>query len=62
LFRVLWDDEDQENEHPVKGLFANRVYLNTGFEYTEITVQLTGPTSRPVVNIQDKNGSLYEEQ
>ena len=58
----LWDDPNQANEPPMKGLLANSVHLNTGVEDTEITVQLTGPTSRPSVTIQDKNCSLYQEQ
>lgn len=60
--RELWDEEEQANEHAMKGLLANSVHLNTGVEDTEITVQLTGPTSRPTVTIQDQSCSLYQEQ
>jgi hypothetical protein len=58
----LWSDENQINEPPIAGLLANCVHLNTGVEDAEITVQLTGPKTRPVITIQDINCSLYNEQ
>ena len=58
----LWDIKDQTNEKPLEGLLANNVPLTTGSEDVEITVQLIGETSRPVVTIIDKKCSLYQEQ
>ena len=58
----LWSDEDQANEAPISGLLANAVHLNTGAKNAEIAIQLTGPTTRPIVKIKDENCSLYQEQ
>ena len=58
----LWDCEQQENEPPMRGLLANNVHLNTGSENAEVMVQLTGPTTRPVVSVRDESCSLYLEQ
>lgn len=58
----LWDDVEQSNEPPIPGLLANDVHLNTGVENSEIEVQLTGPTSRPIITVKDEGCSLYQEQ
>ena len=58
----MWDIKDQTNEKPLKGLLANDVPLTVGSEDAEISVQLIGSTSRPVITVTDKNCSLYQEQ
>lgn len=58
----LWDDENQSKEPPMCGLLANDVHLHTGTENTEIEVQLTGLTSRPIITVKDPESSLYQEQ
>ena len=58
----LWDDEKQSKEPPMDGLLANTVPLTEGSKNTKVLVQLTGPTSRPKVLIQDEECSLYKEQ
>lgn len=58
----LWDDEDQSEEPPIKGLLANSVHLNSRTKNAEVTVQLTGPTSRPTVSVQYTDCTLYKEQ
>lgn len=58
----LWSDEDQSNEPPIHGLLANDVHLNTNSENSEIEVQLTGASTRPIITIKDASCSLYNEQ
>jgi hypothetical protein len=54
--------EEQAQEPPMRGLLANNVHLNTAAENADVTVQLTGPTSRPVVAMKAEDCSLYQEQ
>ncbi|WCE28468.1 DUF2199 domain-containing protein [Vibrio sp. SCSIO 43137] len=58
----LWDDPAQSNEAPVRGLLANNIHLNSNSENSEIEIQLTGPTTRPMITIKDPECSLYKEQ
>jgi hypothetical protein len=58
----LWEVEDQTNENPIHGLLANDVPLTTGSKNAEVSVQLVGAQSRPVVTVVDHNCSLHQEQ
>jgi len=58
----LWDESDQSNEPRMGGLLANNIHLNTNSEDSEVEVQLTGATSRPLISIKDPKCSLYKEQ
>lgn len=58
----LWDDPEQADEPPMEGLLANTVPLTEGSSNAKVLVQLTGPTTRPNVIVQDKNCSIYKEQ
>ena len=58
----LWDDESQSDEPPIRGLLANSVPLTEGSANAQVMVELTGPTSRPNVIVEDQNCSLYQEQ
>lgn len=58
----LWDIEDQSNEKPIKGLLANDVPLTMGSKNAEVSIQLIGAKSRPVVTVVDQNCSLHREQ
>ena len=58
----LWDEKDQTNEEPIDGLLANEVPLTTGSINSEITIQLIGDKSRPVVTVTNQDCSLYQEQ
>jgi len=64
-FKKAWElqgGESQADELPLKGLLANKVHLNTLTENAEVTVQLMGATSRPVIRVVDSHCSLFEEQ
>lgn len=58
----LWDEDDQSQEPPMRGLLANSVHLNQNAEDAEIEVQLTGASSRPKIVIKDPECTLYAEQ
>ncbi len=58
----LWDEEDQSNQEPMKGLLVNKIPLTKGSFESDVLVQLTGTTSRPKVIVQDTNCSLFKEQ
>jgi hypothetical protein len=58
----LWDDPEQSREPPFRGGLANDVHLNTESINSEVKLQLTGPTSRPVAYLVDSKSTLYAEQ
>ncbi len=57
-----WDEEDLRKEKPIDGLLANQVPLNAPTLGSNVSVQLIGATTRPVVTVVDESSSLYKEQ
>ena len=58
----LWNDGNQADEKPISGVLANEIPLTEGTKDCVITLQLTGPKSRPDIMIVDEACSLHREQ
>ena len=59
----LWDDDKQASQPAFTGELANDVHLHdVATQGTKVEIQLTGPTSRPVITIKNKASPLYAEQ
>ncbi|MET3107991.1 hypothetical protein AAKU67_002862 [Oxalobacteraceae bacterium GrIS 2.11] len=59
LIMNSWDDETQSNLSAFVGTLANKVPLTQGSENCSVKVVLTGPATRPEIEISDTACSLY---
>ena len=60
--RELWESPDQHLHPPIAATLANAVYTHPKSLGQAVMVQLTGPTTRPEVYLQDRSSSLGSEQ
>ncbi len=58
----LWSDSEQENEPPFSVRIANNIPTLSSTSGLVSTLQLTGPTTRPIVLVQQSQHQLYSEQ
>ena len=58
----LWDDPNQETEPRMPGALANKLPFHPDTLGLSISIQLTGPTSRPEFYVNAVAHSLYAEQ
>ena len=60
--RELWSDPDQDQEPRMPGTLANKVPFHLNTVGLRLTVQLTGPKTRPRFFLDTAEHSLYVEQ
>ena len=58
----LWDDVNQQNNPPLKGLLANNVHLNSGCIGSDVLIRLVSPDERPRIEVLNEKCSLFLEQ
>lgn len=58
----LWEDENQAQFPPISALLANKVPLTKESQGCKILIRLTGPSTRPEIEILDPECSLHREQ
>jgi hypothetical protein len=58
----LWDDPSQSAEPRMSGSLANKMPFHSDTVGLDISIQLTGPTSRPEFYVNTVEHSLYAEQ
>jgi len=58
----LWDDPAQDTEPRMPGSLANKLPYHSDTVGLGISIQLTGPTSRPEFYVNPTGHSLYAEQ
>lgn len=64
-FDVIWEhwtDENQSHLPTMRAVLANQVPLTKGSLACDINITMTGPTTRPKIEILDETCSLFAEQ
>ncbi|MEP7075047.1 MAG: DUF2199 domain-containing protein [Acidobacteriota bacterium] len=62
IVRDNWDNPDQEQIPPFDAKLANEIPLVISTLGLEVQLQLTGPTTRPAINLNRSSHPLYYEQ